>query len=281
MGRVRKLPTASPATVLTVFMQVLLKSPEGQEFTIQTLGDLGVAQPKPARALLTFLELLTDGGCLALDVIDARRDPRRFRELLVDRLTKACARIDCNEKDLAGLGVSVFASGELTKRLGSLPPIEGEKNVQTKSNMLRCLRALHFAILNVGDRDKLADELKGHQRKSRRKPAGGPAPQSYLDSPGASRPRPCAARSVGGTGAASQVFGGRPVTESVGLAVDPQGYTAEEIHHEGSFVVDFDRNNRPVYAHVYLDRPADEAQLERLANLLLDKARQSRPFAAH
>ena len=169
MGRVRKLPTASPATVLTVFLQVLLKSPEGQEFTLQTLDDLDVPQPKPARALLTFLELLTDGGCLALDVIDARRDPRQLRELLVDRLTKACVRLDCSAGDLSALGTSECPSDELAQRLGSLPPIEGEKNAQTRSNMLRCLRTLHFAILHAGDRDKLADELKGHRRRSRRK----------------------------------------------------------------------------------------------------------------
>ena len=279
MTRTRKLPTASPATVLRLFLDVLLKphaGPEygGREYSVETLAQLDVPQPKRARALLTFLDLLTDAGCLQPTLAEVGANRRRLRQLLCDKLAAGCGPLKCTPEHLAGFGSEDLPSEQLGEGLQTWPPIRNERNGQTRSNMVRCLRTLHFAILHLDDRDRLEGELAGHERKNRRRNAPDDVSvaveQVRRTAPNMGR-RATTATVDPLAGTRMEAATGRP-WHGGAHTMTRTDTTECVIHQLGRFSVDYTADNHPVYAEVYCDQAATADILERLANQLLDQA---------
>ena len=276
MGRARKLPTAPPATVLRAFLQVLLRPREGIEYSVDKLHELGISGPKRAHALLTFLGVLTDGDCLEDRILQAGRDSKQLRKILREQLLTACSGLSCTREQLSELGGKDLPPDELTSLLNALPPIRGERNDTTRSNMIRCTRTLHFAILHLEDRNRLEDELRGHDQKNRKRRASRSLPKQKQSSPSRSARTHVLAADGGSSSAQNRsaaIAGSGERAAGAGLSYDIE--QENTVHDAGRFPVAHTEDNRPIYAYVHADRPLTGNLLERLANQLLDRAKDT------
>jgi len=185
------LPAASPSTVLAVFLRILEADPT-TTFKRWDLEQQGIAQCRQAVTLLRFLRLVTDAGRLENDVLELRAQPRKFRELLHQRLERACREAECWTEELVGFGLREWDDPrELTELLYRLAPVQRQKSRAAKTNMVGCLRTLHHAILHCDDRAWLENERNARQRgegKARADAAGGEPAGSRGSGRGVSRP---------------------------------------------------------------------------------------------
>lgn len=272
MASAPKLPRASRKSVLRVFLEVL-DADSSRAFTQKSLEDRGVPDHKNAKALLGFLDLLTESNHLKEDLFVANRNkPERLRKFLREQLVTACSIVDadCDKEKLSDLGDKDLGKKELDDLLlDSLPTLDKEQNRQTRSNMKSCMRALHDAIRHCDNKKWLAIEA-GEKNEAGKSDVPVKHKERELDdSPRSIRVDVPSRAESGGP----QPSGASTTTRAANRLAELLSGEEAATHAVGPFCVG-DENGHLVTAHVYFDGSVNSDRLRNLAYQLLTKAQE-------